>query len=192
MKTVSKTNRTALVMQLFGKNSGVRVTRSLVLCVMFCRSLFLLFFFFWPLCCMSYDLRILITPLVSSNSSCIIISYLFSFFHSNKTGQLCNNRVFFTQFYNVVFHIHFLQLKQKCQTIHHICFNYYNKRCEFESHSREVYSIKHSVIKFVSDLRQVGGFLQFPPSIKLMINTIRGENSIFPVSDISVLILEVH
>jgi hypothetical protein len=34
----------------------------------------------------------------------------------------------------------------------------------------EVYSIKHYVIKFVSDLRQVGGFiwiLWFPPPIKL-------------------------
>jgi len=31
----------------------------------------------------------------------------------------------------------------------------------------EVYSIQHYVIKFVSDLRQVGGFLRFPPSIKL-------------------------
>ena len=35
----------------------------------------------------------------------------------------------------------------------------------------EVYWIQHYVIKFVSDLRQVGGFLQvlgLPPSIKLM------------------------
>ena len=34
----------------------------------------------------------------------------------------------------------------------------------------EVYSIQHYVIKFVSDLRQVGGFLQVlpsPPPIKL-------------------------
>ena len=34
----------------------------------------------------------------------------------------------------------------------------------------EVYSIQHYVIEFVSDLRQVGGFLQifqFPPPIKL-------------------------
>ena len=34
----------------------------------------------------------------------------------------------------------------------------------------EVYSVKHYVIKFVSDLRQVGGFiriLRFPPTIKL-------------------------
>jgi hypothetical protein len=52
--------------------SGVRVTRSLVfLCVMFCRSLFVLSsFFFWPLHCLSFfDLRILITILVSYNSS---------------------------------------------------------------------------------------------------------------------------
>jgi hypothetical protein len=40
--------------------SGVRVTRSLVFCVVFCRSLFfLLSFFCWPLCCLSFsDLRI--------------------------------------------------------------------------------------------------------------------------------------
>jgi hypothetical protein len=31
----------------------------------------------------------------------------------------------------------------------------------------EVYAIQHYVIKFVSDLRQVGGFLLFPPPIKL-------------------------
>jgi hypothetical protein len=55
--------------------SGVPDTRSLVLCVMFCRSLFvLLSFFFWPLCCLSFiDLRILITPYVSSNSSYMTI-----------------------------------------------------------------------------------------------------------------------
>jgi hypothetical protein len=38
---------------------------------MFCRSLFvLLCFFFWPLCCLFFfDIRILIAPSVSSNSS---------------------------------------------------------------------------------------------------------------------------
>jgi hypothetical protein len=29
------------------------------------------------------------------------------------------------------------------------------------------YSVQHYVITFVSDLRQVGGFLRFPPPIKL-------------------------
>ena len=39
---------------------------------MFCRSLFvLLYFFFWTLSCLFFfDMRILITPLESSNSSC--------------------------------------------------------------------------------------------------------------------------
>jgi hypothetical protein len=47
---------------------------------------------------------------------------------------------------------------------------YHHYRCEFESQSGEVYSIQHYVIKFVSDLQQVGGFLwvlRFPPPIKL-------------------------
>ena len=40
---------------------------------MFCRSLFvLLYFFFWSLCCLFFfDIQILITPLVYSNSSVI-------------------------------------------------------------------------------------------------------------------------
>jgi hypothetical protein len=48
--------------------SGVRVTRSLVLHVCFVDRC--LHFFFWPLYCLSFfDLRILITPLVSSSFS---------------------------------------------------------------------------------------------------------------------------
>ena len=31
----------------------------------------------------------------------------------------------------------------------------------------KLYAIQHYMIKFVSDLRQFGGFLRFPPSIKL-------------------------
>ena len=41
--------------------------------------------------------------------------------------------------------------------------------CELESRSFEVYSIQHYMIKFVSDVRQIGGFLRvlrFPPPIK--------------------------
>ena len=47
---------------------------------------------------------------------------------------------------------------------------YHHKRSEFESRSSEMYLIQHYVIKFVSDLQQVGGFLcvlRFPPPIKL-------------------------
>ena len=42
--------------------------------------------------------------------------------------------------------------------------------CEFESRSSEVYLIQHYVVKFVSDLRQVCGFLWtilFPQKITL-------------------------
>ena len=58
--------------------TGVRAAQSLVFCVVFCRSLFvLLVFFCWPLCCLSFvDLQIMITPLVSSNSSCNISWYI--------------------------------------------------------------------------------------------------------------------
>jgi hypothetical protein len=55
--------------------SGVRIARPLVFCVMFCRSLFvplvvLLKQICWPLRCLSFfDLRLLITTLVSSNFS---------------------------------------------------------------------------------------------------------------------------
>jgi hypothetical protein len=56
--------------------SGVCVARSLVFRVVLCRSLFvILSFFFWPLCCLSFDLRILLTSLVSSNSSCINVMF---------------------------------------------------------------------------------------------------------------------
>ena len=47
---------------------------------------------------------------------------------------------------------------------------YHHQCCEFQSRSAEVYSIQHYVIKLVSDLQQVGGFLRallFPPPIKL-------------------------
>jgi len=46
---------------------------------------------------------------------------------------------------------------------------YHHEHCEFESHSCEVYSMQHYAIKFVSYLRQVGGFLRilpFPPPVK--------------------------
>ena len=43
---------------------GARVARSFVLCVMFVP----LYFFFGPLWCLSFNLRILITPLVSSKT----------------------------------------------------------------------------------------------------------------------------
>ena len=42
----------------------------------------------------------------------------------------------------------------------HAISTYHHKRCEFEPRTGEVYSIQHYMIKFVSDLRQVGSFFR--------------------------------
>ena len=51
-------------------NSGVRGARSIVFCAMFCP------FFFWPLCCLSFYLQLLIIPLVYSNFSYHVFFFL--------------------------------------------------------------------------------------------------------------------
>ena len=60
--------------------SEVSFARSFVFCVVFCRSLFvLLSSIFWPLCCLTFsDLRLFITPLVSSNFSLTHYGHYFS------------------------------------------------------------------------------------------------------------------
>ena len=61
--------------------SGIPVAQSLVFCVVFCRSLFVSFSpLFSPLYCLPFfDLRLLITPLVSSDYPFgILKSYLMS------------------------------------------------------------------------------------------------------------------
>ena len=50
--------------------SEVRVTGSLVFYVMFCISLFVLLSMFWLLYCMSFNVQIMITHLISSTRAC--------------------------------------------------------------------------------------------------------------------------
>ena len=95
--------------------SGFRVARSLVFCGVFCRSLFVLFplaivlsvllrftdsdytfGIFWPLCCLSFfDLRILITPLVSFGYCVVCPSSTYGFWlhlwylQALLTGDIC-------------------------------------------------------------------------------------------------------
>jgi hypothetical protein len=81
---------------------------------MFCRSLFiLLYFFFWPLCWLFFfELRILITPLVSSFSSIICHSncgLLLSFgylFLSHETYFNIYNSVTIAQSLLTIIHTH--------------------------------------------------------------------------------------
>ena len=64
-----------LTNECHGNGSKMNIIFSFI--CMFCRSLFVLsYFFFWPLCCLFiFDLRILIiTPLVSSDSSYLYVS----------------------------------------------------------------------------------------------------------------------
>jgi hypothetical protein len=66
---------------------------------MFCRSLFvLLYFFFSPLCCLFFfDIRILITHLVSSNSSYYLPPFHCVFltpFYRVNTGTCLDQRIF--------------------------------------------------------------------------------------------------
>jgi hypothetical protein len=67
---------------------------------MLCRSLFvLLYFFFWPLCCLLFfDIRILIATLVSSNSFTTSGTYPWSFvtqiFHNGPPSHVGDRKIF--------------------------------------------------------------------------------------------------
>jgi len=133
---------------------------------MFCRSLFvLLYFFFWPLCCLYFfDVRILIAPLVSSNSSCGN--------HRNcKYASTCNILPMWLNITNLRLTRRVLLVEQELITLpEHLRSPLIFKVKSSNPVHGEVYSIQHYVKKFVSDLRQVGGFLQvlrYPPTIKL-------------------------
>ena len=69
---------------------------------MFCRPLFvLLSFLLWPLCCLSFDLWILITTLVSSNSSYVnmwmsticLVDWFFVIWHRQTANMIKFNYV---------------------------------------------------------------------------------------------------
>ena len=61
-------------------NSVFPFAQPLVFCVLFCMSLLvLLCFFYYPLQCLSFDLRLLIIPLASSNFSCCTSFNMFCF-----------------------------------------------------------------------------------------------------------------
>ena len=92
--------------------SGVRVTWSLVLCACFVdRCLFFCSFFVWSLCCL-FSLDILITPLVSSNSS-----YTSVFLPSISSILLGNHH---TQCWEYYYQPSALKKKSELSTIDHL------------------------------------------------------------------------
>ena len=80
---------------------GFRVVQSSFFCVVFCRSIFVRLPF-WPLYCLSFDLRLQITPLVSSNlliesaDTCTLNTYnVFIYFY-----KVCNYYYFIYFYYS--------------------------------------------------------------------------------------------
>jgi len=56
---------------------GVRIVRSLIFCVMFCRPLLVyLSFMFSSLCCLFFDLWVLVIPLISLNLSLLQLTLI--------------------------------------------------------------------------------------------------------------------
>ena len=79
---------------------GVRVARFLLLCVVVCTLLSL---FVWPLCFLSLDLRLLITPVVSSNFSfghCVFCPSIYVFWLS-LSWYICIFKLFQQKEYNI-------------------------------------------------------------------------------------------
>ena len=101
----------------------MKTSTILWLCVICCISLFvLLFFFFWPLCCLSVDLLILIRPLllplfiwcapwlnnILYNGEGTIKCTTVSYFVSDVTGQYSAQQfhiVLTVQYFDLGFHI---------------------------------------------------------------------------------------
>ena len=99
---------------------------------MFCRPLFvLLFIFFWPLCCLSFDIRILIYPLVSSNSfqervlMSTFILYIFKMFLTciYSSLYLLTNDMFNMLFISSLFGF-FIQIRSTTVIEHVASFGY--------------------------------------------------------------------
>ena len=87
--------------------SGVRVAESLISCAICCRCLLILLYFsFWPLCCpFFFDLRLRITPLVSSTfSSSINYQRQQNFRFRNTSNCDQNNPIVSLESYSCCFH----------------------------------------------------------------------------------------
>ena len=95
----------------------------LIFMCMFCRSLFvLLYLFFWPLCCLFFfDILILITPLVSSNSS--------SSWKLVQNNYLTRDRFLSSQFEGILIYLRFIALGVRLG-IRSLCIiNMFSSKC---------------------------------------------------------------
>ena len=113
---------------------------------------------------------------VFSTVICLLIIYIlicvWAFRQDKKDIRRVSSRIINNYFYLLLF-IYGRRVRHRMVvgfTTTYAISTYQHLRCEFESRSGEVYSIHYYTIKFVSDLRQVSGFLRvlrFPSPIKL-------------------------
>ena len=114
---------------------------------------------------------------LSSNHMAIFVSILWNYYRNVSLKSYFISKLIFTCALNRIF-IRALLLYSEYRrgrdrmvvgfTITYAISAYHHWCCEFESRSGR--GVQHYVIKFVSDFRQVGGFLwvlRFPPPIKL-------------------------
>jgi hypothetical protein len=107
--------------------------------------------------------------LICFSSSCVAYVASFSVFFFVLCGLCCQ---FLCVFLRLVWPMLPVSLGCPFLITHSVFSNVYygHKLLRRDQKSDEVYSIQYYVIKFLRDLRQVGGFLQvlmFPPPIKL-------------------------
>ena len=134
-------------------------------------SFFVLRFMIAPLvsCLSFFALRLMIAPLVSSNFSYLSKFMIYRIFLPLSESDLVNlytrREPLREKGATVIVIVWWLALQLPVQSM-----SITTKVVSWNSVHGEVYSIQHYVIKFVSDMRQVGSFLRvlrFPPPINV-------------------------
>jgi hypothetical protein len=121
---------------------------------MFCRSLFvLLYFFFWPLCCLFFfNIRILITPLVSSNSSIkelhILLTYRKSRYCRFKESRYCMCRLEENPAINI-----YSKIKQQ------FSYNFNIQKCTFNQQLRLILNCFYLIVSYLHISMRSGIFI---------------------------------
>jgi hypothetical protein len=72
----------------------------------------------------------------------------------------CSIKIVCYYYFSQVHKAHIANSGIKIQVLGYLCNQCLSPLSEFECHSGQMYSIQHYVIKFVSDLQQVSGFLR--------------------------------
>ena len=105
--------------------SGIHVTRSLVLCVCFVdRCLSFCTFFLWRLCCLFFDIRILITSLWYLQTLLMVLSMLW-IFGKVLSSQFWLAQLHWHEYQKLIFTKRSIMWWKKRQTYWAVCWIYF-------------------------------------------------------------------